>query len=65
MPHSAADARYLTDEQKLARQLTALNLMAFEGRTPDLTFWEQPGTAMHKVDAPLAAATTGLSCAFL
>lgn len=49
VPHSAADARFLTDEQKLARQLTALNLMAMEGWTPTLHFWEQPGTAMHKV----------------
>lgn len=49
VPHSAAEARFLTDEQKLARQLTALNLMAMEGHAPNLLFWEQPGTAMHKV----------------
>jgi hypothetical protein len=63
VPHSAADARYLTDEEKLARQLTALNLMALEGWTPDLFFWQQPGTAMHKVGAqvPFGAATASSS----
>lgn len=25
------------------------NLMTMEGRTPNLFFWEQPGTAMHKL----------------
>lgn len=51
VPHSAADAERLSDDDKVARRLTAMNLMHLGGWPPKLIYWREAGTLMHSVQA--------------
>ena len=58
VPHSLRDADELSDGDKLARRLTAMNLMALAGWPPNPRFWREAGTLMHEVVAVSAGGVT-------
>ena len=58
VPHSLRDADELSDGDKLARRLTAMNLMALAGWQPTLEFWREAGTLMDDVVAVSAGGVT-------